>query len=50
MFGVGKAPIPNLREKKAVVLNDFENNASVSSKRKRHANGNKENNDMFRLV
>ena len=41
-FGVGKTQIQSLRKWKAEVLNDFKNNVSGSTKRRRHATGNEE--------
>ena len=45
-FGVGKTQIQSLRKRKAEVLNDFENNVSGSTKRRRHVTGNEEINEL----
>ena len=45
-FGVGKTQIQSLRKRKAEVLNDFENNVSGSTKRRRHVTGNEKINEL----
>ena len=45
-FGVGKTQIQSLRKRNAEVLNDFENNVSGSTKRRRHVTGNEEINEL----
>jgi len=45
-IGVGKTQIQNLRKRKQDVLNDYENNVPLNTRRRRYFTGNEEINDL----